>query len=56
MRYSKFLSNTVYNKRHIIVAKQNRTEILFSLPNKHNLTDHCAKCNKETLVKIADYE
>jgi len=26
-------------------------EILFSLPNKHNLTDHCAICNKETLVK-----
>jgi len=27
----------------------NRTEILFLLlvPNKHNLTDHCAKCNKE---------
>jgi len=53
-----------YEKK-FLQLKQNRTEILFSLPkreresfiyfcvkpNKHNLTDHCEICNKKTLVK-----
>jgi len=29
---------------------QNRTEILFLLPNKQNLTDHCTICNKKTFM------